>query len=219
MEATLTAVKRVAQGKNEARRLRHRGQVPGVVYGGGETVSVGVDPKALQRILHSDSGVNTLIALSLENGAPAKVLIKEFQVDPVRSHLLHVDFYRVAMDRAITVTVPFVLRGEAAGVKLQGGLVDFVHREIDIECLPGDIPEHLEVDISGLMIGQSIRVRDLLADVKWTPVSDPETLIVHVIAPKVEEVVEPTAEAAAAPAAAEPEVIKKGKTEAEESAE
>jgi large subunit ribosomal protein L25 len=192
--------------------------VPGVVYGreDRQSVSIAVDPRALSRILHSDSGMNTLITLKLDKDAPARVLIKECQLDPIRRELLHVDFYRVAMDRAVTVTVPIVLKGEPAGVKQQGGLLDFVHRDVEIECLPGEIPEHLQADVSELMIGQAIRLRDLLTGVQWKPVSDPEMLIAHVIAPKAEEEAAAPAEPAAAPEAAEPEVIKKGKVETTE---
>jgi len=177
-----------------------------------------VDPHVLSRILQSESGMNTLITLRLDQDAPARVLIKECQLDPVRSELLHVDFYRVAMDRAVIVTVPVVLKGEPAGVKQQSGLLDFVHREVQIECLPGEIPEQIQADVSELLIGQAVRLRDVLSGVQWKPVSDPEMLIAHVIAPKAEEeeAVAAPAEAAAAPEAAEPEVIKKGKAETTE---
>jgi len=217
MEAILNAVKRDTRGKNEARRLRAAGRIPGVVYGGAEgqgAVPVSVDPKTLLRILHSDSGVNSLIRLTIDGGGEARVLVKEYQLDPVRHSLLHADFYRVAMDRAITVTVPIALKGEPKGVKVQGGVLDFLHREVEIECLPGEIPEHLEVDVTELLIGQSVRLRELAADARWTPVTEPETMIVHVVPART--TVEPTAAAAAeAPAAAqaEPEVIKKGKAE------
>jgi large subunit ribosomal protein L25 len=166
------------------------------------------------QILHSDSGVNTLISLKLD-GTDARVLVKEYQLDPIEHKLLHADFYRIALDKMLTVTVPVMLRGEAKGVKQQGGVVDFVHREIELECLPTDIPEKIEVDVSELMINDSIRVRDLPENPKWKAVSEPEMMIVHVVALKAEE--EPAAAeaaAAVAPAApAEPEVIKKGKTE------
>jgi large subunit ribosomal protein L25 len=218
MDATLQAEKRETRGKNEARRLRAGGRIPAVVYGveKGKAVEIAVDPKALMKILHSDSGVNTLIGLQLDGG-DTRVLVKEYQLDPIDHRLLHADFYQVAMDKAITVTVPIVLKGEAKGVKQQGGIVDFVHREIEIECLPGDIPEHIDVDVSELLMHAGIRVRDLhLAGAKWKPVSEPDMMIVHVVALKAEA--EPAAaEAAAAPAApAEPEVIKKGKAEKEE---
>jgi large subunit ribosomal protein L25 len=126
--------------------------------------------------------------------------------------VLHADFYRVAMDRVIEVTSPVVVRGEPKGVKQQGGLLEFIRREIEIECLPADIPEHVEVDVSELMLHQGIRVRDLAHSDKWTAKSDPEMMLVHVILPKAEEV----AAAATPTAPAEPEVIKKGKKEEDE---
>jgi large subunit ribosomal protein L25 len=216
MDATLQAEKRDGRGKNEARRLRASGRIPAVVYGAekGKAVEIAVDPKMLMRILHSESGVNTLIGLQVDGG-DTRVLVKEYQIDPIDHKLLHADFYQVAMDKALNVTVPLVMKGEAPGVKQQGGIVDFVNREIEIQCLPGDIPESIVVDISELMLNQGLRVRDLLTEgAKWTPVSDADMMIVHVVALKVEEVavVEPTV--AATPA--EPEVIKKGKTEKED---
>src|SRR5512134_385935 len=219
MEATLQAEKRETRGKNEARRLRAKGRIPAVVYGveKGKAVEIAVDPKALMKILHSDSGVNTLIGLNLEGG-DTRVLVKEYQLDPIDHKLLHADFYQVAMDKALTVTVPIVLHGEAKGVKQQGGIVDFVHREIEIECLPGDIPEHIDVDVSELLMHEGVRVRDLRVEgAKWTPVSDADMMIVHVVALKAEAEPAPAEAVAAAPAApAEPEVIKKGKVEKEE---
>ena len=221
MDTTLQAEKRDGRGKNEARRLRASGRIPAVLYGAekNEALEIAVDPKVLSRILHSESGVNTLIGLQLE-GTDTRVMVKEYQVDPIDHKLLHADFYQVAMDRMLTVTVPIILKGEARGVKQQGGIVDFVHREIEVEVLPGDIPENITVDISELMLNQGIRVRDLsIEGAKWKPLSEPDMMIVHVVALKVEEEA-PAAEAAAvaaAPAApAEPEVIKKGKTEKEE---
>jgi large subunit ribosomal protein L25 len=215
MEATLQAVKRETRGKNEARRLRVSGQIPAVVYGGKgkESQAIAVDPKSLLRILRSDSGFNTLIALSVDGGESTRVLVKAHLLDPVHHKLLHADFYRIAMDQMLTVKVPVILKGEAKGAKLQGGLVDFVHREVEIECLPADIPEHLEVDITDLQINQGVRLRDLAAGVKWRAVSDPDTLLVHVVSPKA-EVAEVTETAPTA--GSEPEVIKKGKTEKEE---
>jgi large subunit ribosomal protein L25 len=135
----------------------------------------------------------------------------------VTHQLLHADFYELAMDKAITVTVPVVLKGESKGVKQQGGLVDFVTREIEVECLPTDIPEHIDVDITELLLHQSIRLRDLPGSAKWKAVSDGDTMLVHIVMPKAEE--EPAAaaaEGAVAAAPAEPEVIKKGKTEEKE---
>ena len=221
MDATLAAVTRNERGKNESRRLRRAGQVPAVLYGGKASggAAIKMDPKALLDILHSDSGINTLIGLSVDGGTASPVLVKEFQLDPVSNELLHVDFYRPELDRAITVTVPVTLTGEAAGVKQQGGLVDFVQRDVQVECLPTEIPEHIEVDISNLMIGQGVRLHDLLQDVAWKPMSDPDSLLVHVVAPKVEEEEEPDEEVAAAEDAAvdgdaDAEGAKKGKAEA-----
>ena len=219
MEAILEAVKREGRGKNEANRLRASGKIPAVLYGtrrdgkAPEGVAVAVDPKLVLKILHSDSGVNTLISLRLD-GAESRVMMKEYQLDPVTHALLHADFYQLAMDKAITVPVPIQLRGEPKGVKVQGGIIDFISREIQVECLPTDIPESIVVDVSDLLLNQAIRVRDLAESPKWKAVTEPETMIVHIVAVKVEE---PTAaEAVAAPAGSEPEVIKKGKTEKDE---
>jgi large subunit ribosomal protein L25 len=230
MDATLDAKKRDGRGKNEARRLRVSGRIPAVVYGarkGGEVpegVPVAVDPKEVLRILHSESGANTLINLKLE-GAESRVMVREYQLDPVTHQLLHADFYQLAMDRAIIVSVPIVIKGEPAGVKVQGGLLDFVTRDIQVQCLPTDIPEHIDIDVSELMLHQSIRVKDIATSPKWKAISDAETMIVHVVMPKAEEVAATTeaegvvaAPAAAGAAAAEPEVIKKGKTDKEEEA-
>ena len=203
MDTTLQCETRSERGKNLARRLRRDGRLPAVVYGdsGGQSasdvVAVSVDPGALSRILRSDAGLNTLIGLAIDSEQPTQVLIKDYQLHPITRELLHVDFYRLAMNKVITVTVPVVLKGEAEGVKMQGGLVAFEQREFAIECLPTEIPEHFEVDISSLMIGHGVRVRDLLEGVSWTPVTDPDKLIVHVVAPKVEEVPEAEEEAAA----------------------
>ena len=222
MEATLHVEKRETRGKNEARRLRAAGKIPAVVYGTekNKATEIAVDPKMLLRILHSDSGVNTLIGLEgadLKSGG--KVLVKEYQLDPIDHKLLHADFYAIAMDKLLTVTVPVLIKGEPKGVKQQGGIVDFVSREIEVECLPADIPQHIDIDISELMLHQGVRVRDLPQDGKWKAVSDPDLMIVHVVAPKAEEVATPEAVAGAAPAAAaEPEVIKKGKKDEEEEA-
>jgi large subunit ribosomal protein L25 len=222
MDATLQAETREGRGKNEARRLRARGRIPAVVYGAekGKAVEIAVDPKMLLRILHSESGVNTLIGLQLAGGA-TRVLVKEYQLDPIDHKLLHADFYQVAMDKTITVTVPIVLKGEAKGVKQQGGIVDFVNREIEIEVLPGDIPENISVDVSELMLHEGIRVRDLQTEgSKWNATSDPDLMIVHVVPPRAEEVAAvPDVAAVGAVAPAEPEVIKKGKLEKPEEAE
>jgi len=223
MEAILEAQARGTFGKNEARRTRREGKVPGVVYGaaaGGQTdrsaTPIAVDPKALLRILHT--GANTLISLKIDGGAESKVLVKEYQLDPVTHAVLHADFYKVAMDRAIQVTIPVAVKGEPKGVKQQGGILEFIRREIEVECLPADIPENVEIDVSELMLHQGVRVRDIATNPKWKPMSEPDLMLVHVILPKAEEAPAATPEVAAAAvptAAAEPEVIKKGKKEEE----
>jgi large subunit ribosomal protein L25 len=229
MDAVLDAVKRNTRGKNEARRLRAAGRLPAVVYGAQKIgdapapESVSVDPKPFLRILHSASGFNTLITLKVEGGGEARVLAKNVQLDPVTHHPLHADFYRVNMDRKIQVTVPITLRGESRGVKQDGGVLDFVHREIEVEVLPANIPDSIVVDISELGIGDSVHVRDLAADAAWTPITDADQMIVHIVTIKVVEEAAPAAGAEgaapaagatpAAAAAGEPEVIKKGKTD------
>ena len=221
MEATLEAVKRTDKGKNEARRHRAAGRLPAVVYGTAKDgkapvgVPVTVDPKGLMRILHSDSGVNTLITLQFDGGT-TQVLVKEYQRDPITQALLHADFYQLAMDKAIVVTVPVSLKGEPKGVKVQGGLLDFVTREIQVECLPADIPEHIDVDVTNLELHGSIRLRDVATDAKWKLITDGDTMLVHVVVPKAEEAAVAATEAAPAAAGSEPEVIKKGKTDQEE---
>ena len=226
MEAVLEAVKRTTTGKNENNRTRAAGRVPAIVYGAqkaGDAIaplSVAVDPKPFMRILHSSSGMNTLITLKVAGEGDARVLVKEVQLDPITHQPLHADFYRVNMDRRIRVTVPVVLKGEPRGVKVDGGVLDFVHREIEMECLPAEIPNAIEVEVSNLGMNDAIYLRDVARDVTWQPVDDPDTMLAHVVTLRVIEEA-PAAEAAtvaaAAPAAgaAEPEVIKKGKTEKE----
>ena len=220
MDAVLEAVRRDSFGKNNAGRMRTSGKIPAVVYGGDKqpSESLAVDPKQLLHILYAEGGANTLIKLKVEGGgADTHVLVKEYQLHPVTRHLLHADFYRVAMDKVTRVTVPVHLTGEAKGVKADGGIVDFVHREIVVECLPADIPKHIVIDVTELMLHDGVRVRDLVSDGKWKALSDADMLLVHVIAPKTEAEPAATDAAAAAPvAAAEPEVIKKGKADKEE---
>ena len=223
MEATLEAVKRDTRGKNEARRLRASGKIPAVVYGAqkegeaGNNVPVAVDPKPLLRILHSHSGVNTLITLKVDGEGDSRVLVKDFLLDPVSHSMLHADFVRVNMDRRITVTVPVVIKGEPRGVKVEGGVLDFVHREIQLESLPLEIPDSIEIDVTNLGLNDAIYVRDVAQGASWTPVSAADMMLVHVITPRaVEATATEGAATAVAPAAgSEPEVIKKGKTDKE----
>jgi len=220
MEALLDATVRTTIGKNEARRTRREGKVPAVVYGAAsegasrDAVSISVQPKSLLKILHSEAGANTLISLKLD-GVETKVLVKAFQLDPVTHQVLHADFYRVAMDRMISVTIPVLLKGEPRGVKLQGGLLEFVRREIPIECLPADIPEHVDVDVTELMVGQGIRVRDVANSPKWRATIEADTMLVHVILPRAEEAAAASAADSAPTGTAEPEVVKKGKKDEE----
>ena len=220
--ATATADKNVEAkprqggGKNDARRLRASGMIPAVVYGAGQPAqAIAVDPKQMRRILNSETGHNSIFDLSLD-GQAAKVMIVDWQFEPIKSALLHVDLKRIAMDKVLRVSVPIVLKGEAPGVKLQGGILEQMLREVEIECLPGDIPGHLVADASTLEFGQTIRVSDLAHDAKVKFITDENQAVAHVTA--VKEVVEaaPVEGAVEAEAtAAEPEVIKKGKQETE----
>lgn len=216
-EIVVSAEKRTEKGKNVNRRLRVSGRIPGVVYGGkGEAVAVAVSPKDISAVLRSASGENTLFDLDL-GGSRRKVILKEYQIEPIKGKLLHADFYEVALDKLLEVKVHVEVTGTPVGVKVQGGILDFVTRELEIECLPTDIPEKIVVDVSELELGKHIRVSDLKLSDKLTMLTEPEIVIVHVVAPRAEEVVATAAvegaEAEAAGAAAEPEVIKKGKGE------
>ena len=206
-----------SRGKNEARRLRASGRVPAVIYGAKKpTVAISVDPKQISRILTSESGHNTIFELQLD-GDKARVMIVDWQYDPVKGKLLHIDMKRIAMDERIKVQVPIHLVGEAAGVKQQGGILDQVLREVEIECLPGDIPSHVDADVSELVFGTVLRVSDLKLSSAVKVLTDLNQTVAHITS--VKEEVAPTPEAVAAEAAAapaEPEVIKKGKQETEE---
>jgi large subunit ribosomal protein L25 len=204
------------RGKNAARRMRQKGEVPAVLYGGkGGPLALTVNTKQFSTLLRSEAGQNTVFHVRLPNGdQPA--MVKDWQVDPVKGSLLHVDMLRVAMDVRIRVRVPVHTFGEAQGVKLQGGVFETVTREVEIECLPTEIPGEFRVDITDFMIGRQLRAGDLPMDAeKMKLVTDPQRVIAHVVALRVEE--EKPAEAVAAEAAtpAEPEVIKKGKKEEE----
>ncbi len=219
-ENTVTAQPRQTGGKNDARRLRKTGMIPGALYGAGkDSLPVTVDPKQMTRILHSESGHNTIFDLAV-NGGSEKVMIVDWQYEPLKGKLLHVDLKRIAMDKTLRVSVPVVLKGVPEGVRTAGGILEQVLREVDIECLPADIPSAISVDVTDMAFGQNLRVSDLPHGDKLKFLSDADKLIAHVIA--VKEVVEPTPEAAAAEVAAapaEPEVIKKGKQETEEEGE
>lgn len=213
-DITVVAEPRETRGKNEARRLRARGLAPAVVYGGGaDAVAVSVQPKQLLKILHSRAGQNTIFRLQTNGGDGTPVIIADWQNDPIRGNLLHVDLKRIDMTQRITVKVPVHIHGEPRGVKQQGGLLEIVTREIEIECLPDDIPEQFDMDATELLIGQNLRIAEVPLTKSMKLVSTPESVIAHVIA--LRATAEETEAEAAAPAAAEPEVIKKGKKEEE----
>ena len=221
--ATFTVEGKVREerGKNAARRTRLTGLVPAVLYGGsGKSVALSVNAKQVAKILRSESGHNTIFTVQVAGGQQENAMVKDWQVDPVSNNLLHVDLMRIAMDVRMRVHVPVHTFGEAQGVKLQGGIFEMVTREVEVECLPGDIPEEFRVDISDLTIGKQLRAGDLPIDPqKVKLVTDPARVLAHVVILKKEE--EPAAEAAVAAetAPAEPEVIKKGKKEEEGEAE
>jgi|SRR5579864_1975181 len=218
-DITIEAQPRELRGKNEARRLRASGAVPAVVYGsGGEAVAVAASPKELTKILNSKTGHNTIFNLSVKGGETTPVMIVDWQNDPIKETLLHLDMKRIDLSKRIRVKVPVHTSGEPQGVKLQGGLHEVITREIEIECLPDDIPEHFTIETGELMIGQGIRASEVALTGSMKLVSNPESVISHVVAMKVEAEPAPVegAEAAATAAApAEPEVIKKGKKEEE----
>jgi len=221
-DITVTAEVRASRGKNEARRTRKAGNIPAVVYGASQdAVSVAVNPKDLYKIIRSSTGLNTIFKLSIAGGETTPVMVVDQQVDPIKGHLLHADLKRIDLAKRIKITVPVHAEGEAAGVKVQGGLLEVITRAIEIECLPDEIPEGFTVNVSELMIGQSKRASDVVLSGSMKLIGSPDTVIAHVVAMRAEEVAAPAEGAAvegAAPAAgtaAEPEVIKKGKKEEE----
>jgi len=217
-DITIVAEPRELRGKNEARRLRAKGAAPAVLYGaGGDAVAVAINPKEVNRILHSKTGHNTIFDIAVKGGETTPVMIVDWQNDPIKEYLLHVDLKRIDLSARIRVKVPVHTLGDPKGVKLQGGLHELITREIEIECLPDEIPEEFTVDVSELMIGQSIRAGDIPLVGSTKLLSPGDSVISHVITIKIEA--EPAAVEAAAPAAAaEPEVIKKGKKEEEAAA-
>jgi large subunit ribosomal protein L25 len=210
----IEAQKRTPGGKNVNSRLRKSGIIPAVMYGPGkQPVAISVDPHLIQSILHSDTGRNSIFSVSVDGSEQNNAMVKDYQLDPVKGLLTHVDFIQIAMDQQLTLEVNVEIIGEAEGVKLGGGVMDFVTRSIEVECLPKDIPESIKVDVSKLQINDYIRVKNLEVNPVVKILSDPEVVIVTIIPPVKEE----TKVEEAAPEAEEPEVIKKGKTaEAEE---
>jgi large subunit ribosomal protein L25 len=217
---TLQAQPRQPGTKNAARRLRKSGLVPATVYGAGKPpASVSLDPKQIALILHSKTGHNTVFELHMD-GDKTMAMIVDWQNEPIKGAMLHVDIKRIAMDKKLVTKVPIVLVGEAYGVKTEGGILELVLREIEIECLPADIPSSIEVNVTELKSGQVIRVKDLPHSGSIAFLTDEDDAVAHIV--HVKEVAEAAPEAAGAEAAgtpAEPEVIKKGKQETEAGAE
>ena len=213
----LEAQPRQAGTKNDARRVRRDGKIPAVVYGAGKnSLSVSVDPRVVTRILNSETGHNTIFDLAL-NGEKTKAMIVDWQYEPIKGKLLHIDLKRIALDKVLTVNVPIFLVGEAAGVKQEGGILEQMLREVEVECLPADIPSHIDVDVTDLTFGKVLRVSDLPHSAKLKFLTDANQPVAHITSVKEEVVATPEAAAAEAAAApSEPEVIKKGKQETEE---
>src|SRR6266496_1229311 len=212
-EYVVAAQSRTESGKNANRRLRGQGLIPGVLYGARkETIPVAVSPKEIVSILRSASGANTLFDLDL-GGRKRKVILKECQREPVKGQILHADFYEVALDKTIEVKIHLEVTGVPVGVKVQGGVLDFVTRELEVECLPTEIPDKIVVDVSNLELGKHLRVSGGAVPAVRNVLMVAEVVVGHVVVPRAEEVVAPVAEVAAAEGVAvEPEVIKKGKT-------
>ena len=208
---------RQAGTKNDAKRVRRDGKIPAVVYGAGkDSLSISVDPRVVTRILNSETGHNTIFDLTMD-GEKTKAMIVDWQYEPIKGKLLHIDLKRIALDKVLTVSVPIFLVGEAAGVKQEGGIMEQMLREVEVECLPADIPSHIDADVSHLTFGKVLRVSDLPKNAKIKFLTDANQPVAHVTSVKEEVVATPEAVAAEAGAApAEPEVIKKGKQETEE---
>jgi large subunit ribosomal protein L25 len=208
--------------KNAARRVRVRGKIPAVVYGAAEpAIAIEVDPKQIQKILHSDAGHNSIFDLEITgsttpDGKKTKAMIVDWQYEPIKGNLIHIDLKRIALDKVMRVEVPIQLTGIPVGVKTQGGILDQVLREVEIECLPGDIPSHIDVDVSNLGFGDVLRVADLPHSDKLKFLSDEDSTVAHVVS--IKEEAAPAADALAAATPAEPEVVKKGNTETADAA-
>jgi large subunit ribosomal protein L25 len=206
-DITVTAQARTSRGKNEARRLRMKGSIPAVVYGGVDgSEALTVNPKEVNRILHSKTGHNTIFNLNVAGGTNIPVMIVDWQHEPIKDALLHVDLKRIDLTQRIIVKVPVVTVGEPKGVKLQGGIHEVVTRELEIECLPEDIPGQFNVDVSNLSINEGIRASEIPLGGSVRLLTPADAVISHVVSLRADASTDPTA-----PAVAEPEVIKKGK--------
>jgi large subunit ribosomal protein L25 len=215
-ETVVPAQIRETRGKNEARRTRRSGLIPGVIYGAfKDPVSVSVDPKAVNKIIRSKTGHNTIFNIEVKDVETTPVMVVDEQHDPVRGNLLHVDLKRIDLTKRLRVSVPVLTSGEPVGVKTQGGLLEVITRSVEIETLPDEIPESFIVDVSELMIGQSKRASDLVMSGSTKLISSADAVIAHCVGMRAEEAAPAAAEAATGDAAAEPEVAKKGKKDEE----
>ena len=210
-DITISARPRDTRGKNEARRLRAEGLSPAIVYGAGsDPVAVAINPKEVNQILRSTSGHNTIFNVDIQ-GQLAPVMIVDWQNEPIRGRLLHIDLKRIDLTKRIHVKVPVHTVGDPKGVKIQGGLHEVITREVEVECLPDDIPEQFNIDVADLMLGQSVRASDIPMTESMRLLSPPDTVISHVVS--VRETEAAAAEPEAVAGAPEPEIIKKGKKE------
>ncbi len=212
---TINAEKREEFGKGAARGLRRNNMIPAIIYRGGESLPLKFSKKELAQFINTTAGEQVMVNLQFADGESRLALMKDYQVDPIKGELLHADFFEVSLTEEVKVTVHITAIGDSIGVKRDGGILQYLLREIEVECLPDKIPGHIETDISGLEIGQSVRVSDLKLGEGIKILSDPEEVIVNVIAPAV-EAAPPAEAAAAAPEVTEPEVAKKGKKEEKE---
>ena len=212
-DLTIEAHSRTGKGKGHARRLRAAGMLPVAVYGEGkDAAALAVGVKDIATILRSGSGHNTVFKLEIPGDEPATVIIKDFQVDPIKGRLVHADLLRLSMTTATRVSVPVEVLGEPVGVKIDGGVLEIELREVEVECLPGDIPEKIQVTVSELHLGDHATVADLVYDRdKIKVLNSPDQIVAGVLSPRMAE--EPVAAATPETGAAEPEVIKKGKTD------
>ena len=213
VETVVTAEARSSRGKNEARRVRVSGRIPAVIYGAfKDPVAVSVNPKDILRIIHSKTGHNSIFDVEVPGAEKTPVIVADEQYHPVKGTLMHIDLKRIDLTRKLRVSIPVHAKGEAKGVKQQGGVLDVVTKQIEIECIPDDIPDEYIVDVSELMIGNAIRVKELGVKEGVRVLTSPDVVIAHVVGIREEVVATPEAVVAAP---TEPEVAKKGKKEEE----
>ncbi len=215
---TISVEKRLEVGKGAARSLRRKDMIPAVLYRGGDSQPIKFSKKELLKFINSTAGQQVMVNLQFEDGTNKLALMKDYQVDPIKGELLHADFFEVSLTEKVKVSVHVSIVGEPVGVKRDGGILQYLLREIEVECLPDRIPSHIKLDISNLEIGQSLHVGDIKLEEGIKVLTDPDEVVVNVVAPVTEEVEAP-AEAAVAPEITEPEVIKKGKKEEEKEEE